>query len=345
MLMDHFMVNTHVFRNSFLEDEQMKRSSKIIVLGFLLCIIASAAGAENRQFKVCVPDYSVGVMPFFIAKQNGYFAQEQMDVEVIAGRGNLCTMGLIAKSFQFTFSPSTFDAIVAGDIKGKTIYVAEKFLLHRFIVSPQIKRFEDLKGKKLAISAFGTLTDMLTREILLDHGLKPMQDVLLLQTGGVPVRLAALLSGNVQGTLLASQQALAAMREGYRSLEYTPPPYISHPLITKNEMLANEKPVVRSFIRAFYKGHLFFGQKHEETLNVIQKVLRIEDRKVARETYEDELRRYNPGGGFEPSSMRKVIDRVRESRNMERKVEPSEVFDLSLAADVQAELKEAGWKP
>src|SRR6266576_5581856 len=124
---------------------------------FLFILIAavfglrSLADAQTRQFKICVPDYSVGVMPFFVAKQNGYFAQEQIDIEVIAGRGNLCTMGLIAGSFQLTYSPSTFDSIVAGDIKGKTIYVAEKFLLHRLI--------------------------------LLDHGLKPMQDVILLQTG------------------------------------------------------------------------------------------------------------------------------------------------------------------
>ena len=158
----------------------------LFALGFLSIVsLWTPAAAQTRQLKICVPDYSVGVMPFFIAKQNGYFAQEQMDVEVIAGRGNLCTMGLIAGSFQFTYSPSTFDAVVAGDIKGKVIYVAEKFLLHRFIVAPQIKRFEDLKGKKIAISAFGTLTDMLTREILIDRGLKPMQDVMLLQTGGV----------------------------------------------------------------------------------------------------------------------------------------------------------------
>jgi len=78
---------------------------------------------------------------------------------------------------------------------------------------------------------------------------------------------------------------------------------------------------------------------------VIQKVLRIDDRKVARETYEDELRRYNPGGGFEQSGMRKVIDRVRETRKMEKKVEIPDVFDLSLALDVEAELKKAGWKP
>ena len=317
----------------------------LMSLTFFVCAGAcNVANAQTRQFKVCVPDYSVGVMPFFVAKQNGYFAQEQMEVEVIAGRGNLCTMGLIAGSFQFTFSPSTFDAIVAGDIKGKTIYVAEKFLLHRFIVAPQIKRFEDLKGKKIAISAFGTLTDLLTREILTDRGLKPMQDVILLQTGGVPVRLAALESGNVQGTLLASQQALAAMRDGYRNLEYNPPPYVSHPLIVKNEMLGGERNTTRAFLRALLKGHLFYGQRHEESLTIIQKVLRIDDRKVARETYEDELRRYNPGGGFEPGNLRKVIERVRETRKMERKVEIPEVFDLSIAAEVEAELKKADRK-
>jgi ABC-type amino acid transport substrate-binding protein len=152
---------------------------------------------------------------------------------------------------------------VAGDIKGKVIYVIEKFLLHRMVVSPQIKRFEDLKGKKIAISAFGTLTDMLTREILTDHGLKPMQDVLLLQTGGAPVRLAALQSNNVQGALLSSQQALAAKREGYRILDYNPPPYVSHPLIAKNEMLEKEPATVRGLLRAVYKATCFTARSRK----------------------------------------------------------------------------------
>jgi len=254
-------------------------------------------------------------------------------------------MGLLANSFQFTYSPSTFDAVVAGDVKGKVVYVGEKFLLHRFIVAPQIKTWGDLKGKKIAIGAFGSLTDMLSKEILIAHGLKPMQDVLLLATGGVPVRLAALKSGNVQATLLGSQQALAAMEEGYRLFEYEPPPYVSHPLIVKNEMIANENAVLRNFLRATLKGHLFFGQRQEETLTMIQKTLRIDDRKAARETFVDELRRYNPGGGFEQANMRKVIDRVRETRKIERKIDIAEVFDLGIAADVEAELKKAGWKP
>jgi len=101
-------------------------------------------------------------------------------------------------------------------------------------------------------------------------------------------------------------------------------------LIAKNELLNNDKLLARSLIRATLKGHLFYGQKAEETLNIIQKVLRIDDRKAARETYEDEMRRYNPGGQFEQSNMRKVIDRVRDTRKMERKVDTQEVFDLRL---------------
>jgi len=120
---------------------------------------------------------------------------------------------------------------------------------------------------------------------------------------------------------------------------------LSHPLIAKNELLSNQKTVARSLLRATLKGHLFFGQKPEETLNVIQKVLRIADRKVARETYEDEMRRYNPGGGFEQGNMKKVIDRARDTRKMERRVEIQDVFDLSMAAELDAALKKAGWKP
>ena len=305
----------------------------------------SPAHAQMRHLNICVTDYSVGVMPLILAKRNGYFAQEQLEVDLLAARGSLCTMGLIGGSFQGTYSPSTFDAVVAGDVKGKVIYVAEKFLLHRLIVAPQIKRFEDLKGQKIAISSFGSLTDLLSREILADHGLRAMQDVLLLQTGGAPVRLAALKSGNVQGALLSSQHALAAMQDGFRNMEYDPPPYVSQPLIVKNEMLSGEKALVRSLLQAMLKGHIIFGQKKEETLTAIQKTLRIDDRKVARETYEDEMRRYNPGGGFEPSNMKKVIDRAREARKMERKVEIQDVFDLSMAAELDAALKKTGWKP
>ena len=61
----------------------MKRRSFALFFIFIAVVfgLRSLVDAQTRQFKVCVPDYSVGVMPFFVAKQNGYLAQEQIDIE------------------------------------------------------------------------------------------------------------------------------------------------------------------------------------------------------------------------------------------------------------------------
>jgi NitT/TauT family transport system substrate-binding protein len=284
-------------------------------------------------------------MPFLIAKENRYFEMEGLNVNVLVARGNLCTMALIANSITFTASPSTFDSLVAGDLRGKVTYVLGKFLLHRLVVQPEIKNFSDLKGAKIAISSFGSLTDQLTREILAQHGLKAMKDVILLQTGGAPVRYAALKSKNVQAALLSTNYGLAALNEGFHELQFEPPPYTSSPIIVKDETLARETAMVRGFLRAVLKGQLFFGQRPEQTIALMQKLLRMPDVKLAKEDYEDEMTRYNPGGKFAEEARRRVIQRARESRNVARPVAEKEIFDFSVAAQVEEELKRQGWKP
>ena len=317
----------------------------VSLLAFVPCGFSQSK--PLKKIRVGVPAIGMSNIIIFITKEARLFEKYGLDAEVITMAGSgLTSKALIGGSIQI--APIATPTVINADLAGADMVILAHTMpgvIHALMVKPEIKRVEDLKGKKIAISSFGSLTDMLTREILTNHGLKPMKDVLLLQTGGAPVRLAALESNNVQGALLSSQQALAAKRDGYRFLNYDPPPYVSHPLIAKNEMLEKEPQTVRSLLRAVLKGHLFYGQKPEETITVVQKFLRINDRNVARETYEDEMRRYNPGGGFEADKMRRVIERARETRKIQRKVGIQDVFDLSLAAQVQAELKKSGWKP
>src|SRR5262249_58287803 len=119
-----------------------------LAFSVVLVLLCANVEAQTRQFKVCVPDYAVGVMPLIIGKQNGFYAQEQLDVEVIAARGHLCSMGLLANSFQFTYSPSTFDAVVAGGVEGKEEYVGGKVFFFLFFFSPPHKTLGDVNGKK-----------------------------------------------------------------------------------------------------------------------------------------------------------------------------------------------------
>ena len=315
----------------------------IFLIGFLL--FAIDASAQLKKVRLCAPGLGSGIMHAYIAKERGYFAQEGLDLDVLVTRGQICTMALINGQMELSSNPNVFDAMVAGRFKGKVIYVSAKTLGHRFIVASEIKSFDGLKQKNIAVSTFGGLTDMLTREILEQHGINPAKDVVLLQIGTPDVRYASLKAGTVRAALLASTQGLQAVKEGFRELPYHQPPWLSSPIVASDELLSRERPMLRSLLRAIEKGHLYYGQNGTAAIALIQKVQRIENRETAKQIYDDDMLRHNPGGGLEDAAMRKVVERSREMLKVQRKVELNEIFDLSMAKEADAELKKAKWEP
>lgn len=317
---------------------------RILIL-LLFLVFAANAGAQLRKVRLCAPGVGSGIMHTYVAKERGYFAQEGLDLDVLVARGQICTMALLNGQMELSSNPNIFDAMVAGKFKGKVVYVSAKTLGHRFIVAPEIKNFEGVRKKHIAVSTFGGLTDMLTREILEQHGLNPAKDVVLLQIGTPDVRYAALKAGTVKAALLASTQGLQAVKEGFRELPYHQPPWLSSPIVASNDLLARERPMLRSLVRAVEKGHLFYGKYRALAVELIRKVQRIDSASVAKQIYDDDMLRHNPGGGLEESSMKRVVERAREMLKVQRNVDPSEVFDLSLAREAEAELRKRKWEP
>jgi ABC-type nitrate/sulfonate/bicarbonate transport system substrate-binding protein len=80
-----------------------------------------------------------------------------------------------------------------------------------------IKRHEDLKGKRIAIGASQAGLASLATHAALDHmGLSARRDnIALLLIGEEPLRLAALQAGNVQATLIAPELANTATSQGF----------------------------------------------------------------------------------------------------------------------------------
>jgi ABC-type nitrate/sulfonate/bicarbonate transport system substrate-binding protein len=314
----------------------------ILVLG-VLCVAVETI-AQGRKVSVCTPGAGTGSMHIHTAKDRGYFAQERLDVDVLVTRGQICTMALINGQMELTTNPNVFDAMVAGKFRGKVIYVTAKSLGHRFMVAPDIKNFTDLKQKTIAISTFGGLTDMLSREILEQHGIRPHKDVALLQIGTPDLRYGALKSGTVKAALVSSTQALTALKDGFRELRYNQPPWLSSPIVAGDELLARERAMIRSFLRAVTKGHIYYGHYPAQAIALTQKVQRIDSQSMAKLIYDDDMLRHNPGGGLEEAAMRKVVERSREMLKVQNKVELSEIFDLSIVREVEAELKKIKWE-
>jgi len=121
---------------------------------------------------------------------------------IYIGSGSLMNQAVVAGSIQFTTSdlPSQIQSALAG-IEFRIIGVTIDRLDGAIMARKGIRNPQDLKGKKIAISRFGSVSDIVTRMVLRHWGLDP-KDVVLMQVGNTPTRIAAILSGQVDGGLI-----------------------------------------------------------------------------------------------------------------------------------------------
>ena len=129
-----------------------------------------------------------------ISPRSAVISGKKLGVDILVARGQICTMALISGQMEHT-NPNVFDAMVAGKFRGKVIYSSVMGIASSLPPS-------DFKNKNVAVSTFGGLTDMLTREILEQHAMNPAKDGVAANRH--PVALFCFESRIVKAALLAS---------------------------------------------------------------------------------------------------------------------------------------------
>ena len=94
---------------------------------------------------------------------------------------------------------------VSGAFETKVITVNINRLEHIFVMRKNVVKPEDLKGKRFAVSRFGSASDLTTRMVLRSWKLDPEKDVALFQSGNTPTRMTALIAGHVDGALVSPE--------------------------------------------------------------------------------------------------------------------------------------------
>ncbi|HVA25309.1 MAG TPA: ABC transporter substrate-binding protein [Chloroflexota bacterium] len=157
--------------------------------------------------------------PLWIAKEAGIFQKNglNVDVQLIQNPGG--TAALIANQVQIGIGG-------AADLLGPVTNGADLQALATFTttypyvfeVADNIKTPADLKGKKIGASQAGGSDYVALLSVLSKLNLDFQKDVSILFVGGIPARTAALLGGNIVGTLTAPPETLKIEGKGYHSL-------------------------------------------------------------------------------------------------------------------------------
>jgi ABC-type nitrate/sulfonate/bicarbonate transport system substrate-binding protein len=179
---------------------------KRLVLALTAALVVTAPSAfalDHIKMSYVVPTVNYGAL--FVAVDKGYFAKEGIEVEIVQAGGGVATPALIAGDLQFSGSPSV---ALSADMKGaklKAIFVGSDQSGFQLWVQPDIKKFEDLKGKQIGIISRGDTTEIGMRYILAKRNL-PADFLAYTPLGPGIARVAALQSGSFPGALIDTSQ-------------------------------------------------------------------------------------------------------------------------------------------
>src|SRR5580765_4352143 len=168
-----------------------------VVFLWLTFGVAQAQEKPLKKFRWGVTSLSASQWIAWIAKDAKIYEKHGLDTELVLLRGSgQSAQAIIGNSILA--APCTLTTVMSAGLSGAdlvTVAHTVSGVQSKLLVRPDIKRPQDLKGKRLAVSGFGSLGDFLERYIIKKYGLEPGRDVILLSIGNQPERIQALETG------------------------------------------------------------------------------------------------------------------------------------------------------
>jgi ABC-type nitrate/sulfonate/bicarbonate transport system substrate-binding protein len=262
------------------------------LLAFLVMLPLSVSAQSRglKKIQVGVPAVSMGNIIIFFSKEAKIYEKHGLDAEVVVMSGSgIASRALVAGSVQISpiATPSAMNAVLAGSdmvILGHTM----PGVVQALMVRPDIKRDEDLKGKIIGVTTFGSLSDFLVRHLAKKKGLNPDKDFALLQVGGDADRLIALRQGKIPAATLGHPAFVLAQRAGFHVLWdfFKEVDYPWSEIATSRAQIERDRDLILRYMRAHIEGIARFKQDPELAKKVIKKTLRLDDDSLAQESWE-----------------------------------------------------------
>ena len=281
-------------------------------------------------------------LPLWIGEKAGLFKKNRLDAQLIyMPGGSLIIQALLSGDVgAASLGPPT--AMTAW-VKGADLVLIAggiERLLHVLLASPKIKTPQDLKGKRVGISRFGSLTDIAVREGLRFHKLRVNQDVAIAQIGGTGERVAALTTGVVDGAVLTVDQMFQVEKMGYHvliDLRKLPFEFPTQGIISRKEFLRDNKDGVKRFLKVYIEGIKILKTDRDFSIDLLRKYLKIEDREVLAKTYDAYNEAFESVPYVNRDGVMRALDSIPEVASKGSKLNPDSLIDNTIIQELEKE--------
>jgi ABC-type nitrate/sulfonate/bicarbonate transport system substrate-binding protein len=304
----------------------------------LLCAGAFSA-AFAQPVRIAVGAASVASLPTWVAQDGGYFAREGVPTELIYIRGGPQTMSALV-SGEVPFAQIYGGALVAAGLTGADVVIVAGLINSPFfsiVTTKGIDKPEDLRGKKLGISTYGSATDFALRLALKKWNLKADSEVSILQMRGVPEILPAMASGALHGGILSPPTNMMAIRAGFKELAYLPSIGISFQhtsIATSRKYLERNRPTALKVLRAYRGAVERIKADKAFTVKTLSKYMATKDDVVLDYSYNTALPLFRPLPYPTNEGIQAVLDFLGDKDPKAKLAQPKDFVDNSLLDEI-----------
>ena len=327
------------FNSSMFKVGPVKRIFAALLLWQVLA--ACPIAAQMIKLKVAYPTTVGSMAVVWVAKEAKLFEKHGLEVELIYVAGSSrVVQAMLAKDIPI--SEIAIPAVIQANLAG-----ADLVMLagpnhkpgQKIMVKPEIKRREDLKGKKIGITRFGTSDDFLLRYVLGQWGLQPERDVALIQMGGTQETVAGLASKAIDGGMLSSPLHLQAVKLGFSmlaDLSGIGVDYQGAGVVTTRSYLREAPDTMRRYLRAYVEGLHRFKTDKAFAAKVIGKYSRMTEPDALEETYQHYAVKVMPRVPFPTiKGIQMVLDEIGSRTPKARSLAPESFIDVGYLKEME----------
>ena len=261
-----------------------------VIASMLILVTVSIASAADRM-RIAYSSISGAYVGIWVAHDAGFFAKEGLDDQIIfipsatqlaqvtvAGDVDIASLG---GGPMMAAVLSGADLKVIGNNLNKMI-----FSIH---TKPEVKSIEELRGKRIGITRFGSSSDVSARYALRKHNIDPVKDVVLLQLGAMTSIFGALRSGAIEGGLVSPPTQFLSEKLGFKEvvsitdMDYA---YSNPAMAVPGELIRKKADLIDRFMRAYVRAMHRARNDREFTIKSLAKYTTVTDPVLLGKTYD-----------------------------------------------------------
>ena len=286
----------------------------------ILSMTQTASAAEKLdKLRFTYAPLSASGFLWFIAKDAGYFEKNRLDVDMyFEGASPIMVQSILAGENQLAggLGPTVVTNVLQG---GDVIPVA--CITHTFTtpmyVQPSITSLQQLRGKKVAVSRIGAVSHLTADSILRRAR---VGDVTIIQTGGIPESMAAIMTGNVDGAMVNPPNNIILREKGFREivgakqLKEMNLRFPENGVMAKRTWAEKNSDVVKRFIKSIAEGLKRMHDDKDFAIKTLGKYTKVTDAKSLEESYRWGIDSFFKDFKTPADGIRLMVDQLASSR-------------------------------